>query len=152
MKVRPHVRTSDRRGYLDLKQSGFVVWKRTPIQAIVRLLAMVTLVTMGAAILIYYDTVQGMLLAIGVGSVIVYVGRKLEQFPPDFGTACLVDSRYVGEIVERGVDILRHFEYQGISEVEFIYDERDRDFKLLDINTRVWKWIGLPIRAGVELT
>lgn len=81
----------------------------------------------------------------------VFVGRKLEQFPADFGTACLVDSRYVEEIIERGTDVLSRFGYQGVSEVEFIYDERDRDFKLLDINTRVWKWIGLPIRAGVDL-
>jgi predicted ATP-grasp superfamily ATP-dependent carboligase len=81
----------------------------------------------------------------------VFVGRKLEQYPPDFGTGCLVDSRYVPEIVERGVDILKQFGYQGISEVEFIYDERDKDYKLLDINTRAWKWIGLPIRTGVDL-
>ncbi|HJZ67184.1 MAG TPA: carboxylate--amine ligase [Blastocatellia bacterium] len=81
----------------------------------------------------------------------VFVGRKLEQYPPDFGTACLVDSRYIGEIVERGVDVLKQFGYHGISEVEFIYDEPTRDFKLLDINTRVWKWIGLPIRAGIDL-
>jgi predicted ATP-grasp superfamily ATP-dependent carboligase len=81
----------------------------------------------------------------------VFVGRKLEQYPPDFGTACLVDSRYVGEIVERGVDILREFGYHGISVVEFLKDERDGEFKLLDINTRVWKWIGLPIAAGIDL-
>lgn len=81
----------------------------------------------------------------------LFIGRKLEQYPPDFGTACLVDSRYVEEIVERGVDILREFGYHGISEVEFIYDEPSGDFKLLDINTRVWKWIGLPIRAGIDL-
>ncbi len=81
----------------------------------------------------------------------VFVGRKLEQYPPDFGTACLVDSRYVQQIVERGVDILNQFDYYGISEVEFIYDERDTEFKLLDINTRVWKWIGLPIAAGIDL-
>ena len=80
-----------------------------------------------------------------------FVGRKLEQYPPDFGTACLVDSRYVQEIVERGVDILKDFGYHGISEVEFIYDERSREYKLLDINTRVWKWIGLPISAGIDL-
>jgi len=80
-----------------------------------------------------------------------FVGRKLEQYPPDFGTACLVDSRYVQEIVERGVDILKEFGYHGISEVEFIYDQRSREYKLLDINTRVWKWIGLPISAGIDL-
>jgi D-aspartate ligase len=81
----------------------------------------------------------------------VFVGRKLEQYPPDFGTACLVDSRLIEEIVERGVDILTEFGYHGISEVEFIYDEPSGDFKLLDINTRVWKWVGLPIRAGIDL-
>jgi predicted ATP-grasp superfamily ATP-dependent carboligase len=81
----------------------------------------------------------------------VFVGRKLEQYPPDFGTACLVDSRFVEEIVERGVDILKQFGYHGISEVEFIYDEKCHDFKLLDINTRVWKWIGLPIHSGIDL-
>ena len=80
-----------------------------------------------------------------------FVGRKLEQYPPDFGTACLVDSRYVAEIVERGVEILREFGYHGISEVEFLRDARDGEFKLLDINTRVWKWIGLPIAAGIDL-
>jgi D-aspartate ligase len=81
----------------------------------------------------------------------VFVGRKLEQYPPDFGTACLVDSRYVASIAERGVEILKQFGYHGISEVEFIYDQKDGDFKLLDINTRVWKWIGLPMRAGIDL-
>ena len=81
----------------------------------------------------------------------VFVGRKLEQYPPDFGTACLVDSRYVPRIVERGLDLLNQFGYHGISEVEFIYDDRDGEYKLLDINTRVWKWIGLPIGAGVDL-
>ena len=81
----------------------------------------------------------------------VFVGRKLEQYPPDFGTACIVDSRYVEEIVERGVAVLKDFNYQGISEVEFIYDDKSQDYKLLDINTRVWKWIGLPMHAGVDL-
>lgn len=81
----------------------------------------------------------------------VFVGRKLEQYPPDFGTACLVDSRYEQRIVERGIEVLKQFGYHGISEVEFIYDDRDGDFKLLDVNTRVWKWIGLPMHCGVDL-
>ena len=51
----------------------------------------------------------------------VFVGRKLEQYPADFGTACLVDSRRVEEIIERGTDVLEQFGYQGISEAEFIF-------------------------------
>jgi predicted ATP-grasp superfamily ATP-dependent carboligase len=81
----------------------------------------------------------------------VFVGRKLEQYPPDFGTGCLVAAANVPSIAERGVEILKTFGYRGVSEVEFIYDARDGEHKLLDVNTRVWKWIGLPIAAGVDL-
>ncbi len=81
----------------------------------------------------------------------VFVGRKLEQYPPQFGTGCLVAAEWVQSIAERGIQILKTFGYHGVSEVEFIYDERDDEYKLLDINTRVWKWIGLPIAAGVDL-
>ncbi len=81
----------------------------------------------------------------------VFVGRKLEQYPPQFGTGCLVAAEWVPSIAERGIQILKTFGYHGVSEVEFIYDERDDEYKLLDINTRVWKWIGLPIAAGVDL-
>ncbi|MDQ3549509.1 MAG: carboxylate--amine ligase, partial [Chloroflexota bacterium] len=81
----------------------------------------------------------------------VFVGRKLEQYPVDFGTGCLVAGEHVAAIAERGVQILQAFGYQGISEVEFIFDARDGEHKLLDVNTRVWKWIGLPIAAGIDL-
>lgn len=80
-----------------------------------------------------------------------FVGRKLEQYPPDFGTGCLVDSDPLPELAERGGRVLRALGYHGIAEVEFLYDPRDGEHKLLDINTRVWKWIGLPIAAGVDL-
>jgi D-aspartate ligase len=81
----------------------------------------------------------------------VFVGRKLEQYPPQFGTGCLVATEQVPSIAERGMQILKTFGYRGISEIEFIYDAQDNEYKLLDINTRVWKWIGLPIASGVDL-
>ncbi len=81
----------------------------------------------------------------------VFVGRKLEQYPPQFGTGCLVAAEQVPSIAERGMQILKTFGYRGISEIEFIYDAQEKEYKLLDINTRVWKWIGLPIAAGIDL-
>ena len=42
--------------------------------------------------------------------------------------------------------------YHGISEAEFVYDaDREEFLLLLDINTRPWKWIGLPVAAGLNL-
>lgn len=81
----------------------------------------------------------------------LFVGRKLEQFPVGFGTGCLCDARWLPELAERGTEVLRAFGYHGISEVEFLRDPRDGEFKLLDANTRTWKWIGLPVAAGVDL-
>jgi D-aspartate ligase len=80
-----------------------------------------------------------------------FVGRKLEQYPEGFGTACLVVGEQVREIAERGAAILKAFRYHGVSEVEFIYDRERREHLLLDVNPRVWKWIGLPIASGVDL-
>ena len=80
-----------------------------------------------------------------------FVGRKLEQYPEGFGTACLVVGEQVPEIAERGAAILKAFNYHGVSEVEFIYDPARKEHLLLDVNPRVWKWIGLPIASGVDL-
>jgi D-aspartate ligase len=80
-----------------------------------------------------------------------FVGRKIEQYPVSFGTGCLVKSEIQPAILKRGCALLKELSYHGISEAEFIYDERDREYKLLDINTRTWKWIGLPIHCGVNL-
>ncbi len=80
-----------------------------------------------------------------------FVGRKLEQYPEGFGTACLVVGEQVAEIADRGARVLRAFGYHGVSEVEFIYDPVRREHLLLDVNPRVWKWIGLPIASGVDL-
>lgn len=63
----------------------------------------------------------------------VFVGRKLEQYPPGFGTSCLADA---------GLRVLGALGYHGISEVEFVWDEARGQHLLLDVNPRPWKWIG----------
>lgn len=81
----------------------------------------------------------------------VFVGRKLEQYPPDFGTSCLADARWVPAIAERGMRVLQALRYHGISEIEFVLDPATGEQLLLDVNTRSWKWIGLPVASGIDL-
>ncbi|WP_349410216.1 hypothetical protein [Pseudalkalibacillus sp. SCS-8] len=78
-------------------------------------------------------------------------GQRLEIYPPRSGTTCLVESIEAPELTERAVSVLKAFSYEGIAECEFLYDQKDGEYKLLDINTRPWKWIGLPIHCGVNL-
>ena len=81
----------------------------------------------------------------------VFTGRKLEQWPPDFGTCCLADARWDPEIAGTGVRVLQELGYSGISEVEFVQHAVTGEHLLLDVNTRAWKWVGLPVAAGVDL-
>jgi len=81
----------------------------------------------------------------------VFTGRKLEQWPPDFGTSCLADAPWDASIAAAGVAALQELGYSGISEIEFVWSAERGEYLLLDVNTRPWKWIGLPVAAGVDL-
>ena len=81
----------------------------------------------------------------------VFTGRKLEQWPPDFGTSCLADAQWAPDLAAAGIGALQALGYCGISEIEFVWSEARQEHLLLDVNTRPWKWIGLPVAAGVDL-
>jgi len=79
------------------------------------------------------------------------VARRTRQFPIDFGRA----STFVETIDEPGViepseRLLAAVKYTGLVEVEFKRDPRTGEFKLLDINPRVWGWYSLCETAGVN--
>jgi D-aspartate ligase len=79
------------------------------------------------------------------------VARRTRQYPVDFSQG----SSYVETIESNEIEtaarlLLETIRYSGIVEVEFKYDPRDRKFKLLDVNPRVWGWHTLGGRAGVD--
>ncbi len=80
-----------------------------------------------------------------------YVGRKLTQYPENFGVVCIAENKYNRQVRFLGRKLLNHIEFTGISQVEFKYDLRDRQFKLMEINPRSWMWIKLPTECGVNL-
>lgn len=79
-------------------------------------------------------------------------GRRARQHPMDFGHA----STYV-EIVEipelkiLAEKFLGLINYYGLAEVEFMMDPRDHQYKLIEVNPRVWGWHALAIAAGIDL-
>jgi len=80
-----------------------------------------------------------------------FVGNRLAVHPPSVGTSCLVAAADRPRVEEHGLAVLDAAGYHGINEAEFLYDERRDEFLLLDVNTRPWKWIGLPVEAGADL-
>lgn len=87
----------------------------------------------------------------GVEDAVTMTGNRLAVYPPEVGTTCLVDATKAPAVESYGLDMLDASGYYGISEAEFLYDDRRDEYLLLDINTRPWKWIDLPIQAGADL-
>ena len=86
----------------------------------------------------------------GVEDALGVVGNAT-RYPRRFGTSCLVETDTAPEIEARALGVLEDAGYHGISEAEFVYDEAREEFLLLDVNTRPWKWISLPVAAGANL-
>jgi D-aspartate ligase len=69
----------------------------------------------------------------------------------DFGRAStFVETVDEPGVVEPAVRLLATLRFTGLGEVEFKHDGRDGRFQLLDVNPRIWGWISLCERAGVD--
>ncbi len=85
------------------------------------------------------------------GDPVAVVGNAAVRFPQEFGTSCLVETVVAPEIEARALSVIEDAGYYGISESEFVYDAQREEYVLLDINTRPWKWISMPVAAGANL-
>ncbi len=54
------------------------------------------------------------------------------------------------QVEELACRFLKSLDYTGVVEVEFKYDRRDRQYKLLDVNGRFWTWNGIGALAGAD--
>jgi len=69
------------------------------------------------------------------------MANRIRQNPMDFGNSTtFAISCDIPQIEELAKHILKEMKYNGLAEVEFMYDEKTSTYKFLEINTRAWKW------------
>jgi len=79
------------------------------------------------------------------------VARERRQYPMDFGQfSTFVESVDEPKVIQFAVRLLNSLHFNGLFEIEFKQDPRNGEFKLLDVNPRVWGWHTLSRRAGVD--
>jgi D-aspartate ligase len=84
-------------------------------------------------------------------SVATMIVRRLRQRPVDFGrSSTYVETVDLPELEEVACHFLSHIDYYGLVEIEFKLDERDGQYKLLDVNPRTWGYHSLGPRAGTD--
>ncbi len=83
--------------------------------------------------------------------IVSLTARRTRQYPIDFGySSSFVETLEVPEIAAASRRLLAAIRYSGLVEVEYKFDSRNRAFKLLDINPRLWTWSALGARAGTD--
>jgi D-aspartate ligase len=80
-----------------------------------------------------------------------YTAQKLLQVPSGFGTGCIVQAAERPELLDIAVRLLENMGFSGIAEVEFKWDERRREFRLIEVNARPWDQHRLGKACGADL-
>lgn len=79
------------------------------------------------------------------------VARRTRQYPVTFGHSSSFVETVENDAVEREArKLLAAMRYTGVVEVEFKLDSRSGEYKVLDVNPRLWTWFTLGGRAGVD--
>lgn len=91
-----------------------------------------------------YSDAEGTLIA---GS----VGHKLRQFPPEAGRITSGVLEHSPEMFELGRNFLKKVHYHGLANTEFKLDDRDGQYKLMEINTRLGAWNYSVLYSGLNL-
>lgn len=74
---------------------------------------------------------------------------RMRQHPLDFGNATTYAvTQDIPILKEYSEKLLNAVNYNGICEVEFKFDERDQNYKFLEVNPRTWKWHSIANKAG----
>ena len=79
-----------------------------------------------------------------------WMGVKLREHPLQFGTATFAESINIPECYIQSIPLLKTLNYTGVCEVEYLFDPRTNQYKLIEINARTWLWVGLARTCGVD--
>ena len=85
------------------------------------------------------------------GPVEEMTARRTRQYPIEFGhTSSFVEVIDNDAVRTAARKLLYSIGYVGLVEIEFKFDRRDSEYKVLDVNPRPWSWFALCEAAGLD--
>ncbi len=80
----------------------------------------------------------------------IFMHKRIREYPITGGPSTVAESYYNERLKELGLKILRKLEWNGVAMVEFKRDEKDNEFKLMEVNPKFWGSLNLAIASGVD--
>jgi predicted ATP-grasp superfamily ATP-dependent carboligase len=76
--------------------------------------------------------------------------QKVRQLPIRFGVGMSVQSIYLPELMNVGLEFFKNINYRGVGSVEFKLDETLSHFKMIELNPRYWQQNILADACGMN--
>jgi predicted ATP-grasp superfamily ATP-dependent carboligase len=84
-------------------------------------------------------TVEGAFFLSVEGKVIqAFSHRRIRTFPDDGGVTVYSESTYNEPIIAIGKDVLSKLKWSGLAMIEFMYDEDEKQWRIIELNPRLW--------------
>ena len=81
----------------------------------------------------------------------IFAHRRVLSYDPAGGASVIRESIDLPkQLCEFSIKLLETLKWHGLAMVEFKKDERDGEFKLMEINGRIWGSLALAISSGVD--
>jgi predicted ATP-grasp superfamily ATP-dependent carboligase len=85
------------------------------------------------------------------GKVVAILTQRRHVMSPIYGGVGAVNvTTHNKELADLARRILEALPWHGPAQIEFKYDERDKRYKLIEINPKLWGTLDLSIKAGVD--
>ena len=77
--------------------------------------------------------------------------RKCRQYPPLYGSGSYMEAHWSEDIANLSMALLQNLEYRGVGGTEYKWDNRDGEYKLIEVSCRPDLWIAICKAAGVDV-
>ena len=83
--------------------------------------------------------IEGAFFLMNKGKLVSYYGHKrLRVFPETGGVSVFSQYQSNKQLKELGVEILQKLNWDGIAMIEFLFDEKEQKYKVIEVNPRMW--------------
>lgn len=85
------------------------------------------------------------------GEIFGITARQVRKSPQIGGTATFIETEEIPQVHLYAHQALKSLSFWGICEMEFMLDERKKEYKLIEFNPRCWLQLSLATEAGLNL-
>lgn len=80
----------------------------------------------------------------------VFMHRRVREYPATGGVSSCAESFWDSTLESHGRRMLDALNWHGVAMVEFRQDDRDSEYKLMEINPKFWGSLDLAMAAGAD--